>query len=158
MSVIYCKRPESQLTYRASGVSSFGLLYGHRRIGTFIPYLLHTPGNASRDTTYIIRATLSQAMQKLIPHLPTGHAFGVVGSYLPSMPITLLDVGLTLLGLFVLRVLYTWMKQRAPLPPGPKGLPLVGNIFDMPASHEWYKFAEWSQYYGTPLRVPRLTL
>lgn len=62
--------------------------------------------------------------------------------------ITQLDVALALMCLFVLKALFTRMKQRAPLPPGPKGLPLIGNIFDMPASHEWYKFAEWSQLYG----------
>lgn len=36
-----------------------------------------------------------------------------------------------------------------PLPPGPRGLPLVGNVFDMPKTHNWMKVAEWKEQYGT---------
>ena len=36
-----------------------------------------------------------------------------------------------------------------PLPPGPKKLPFLGNLFDIPTSHEWLKYAEWSKQFST---------
>jgi len=39
-------------------------------------------------------------------------------------------------------------RRRAPLPPGPKGHPLIGNIFDMPSCREWETFTEWGRKYG----------
>ncbi|KAG2119058.1 cytochrome P450 [Suillus discolor] len=39
-------------------------------------------------------------------------------------------------------------KQPAPYPPGPPGLPLVGNVLDMPQAKPWLTFMEWGQKYG----------
>ena len=39
-------------------------------------------------------------------------------------------------------------RNRASLPPGPPGLPILGNILDMMKSHPWIKYAEWSKQYG----------
>ncbi|KAF5309415.1 hypothetical protein D9619_012388 [Psilocybe cf. subviscida] len=35
-----------------------------------------------------------------------------------------------------------------PLPPGPKGYPLIGNVFGMPTSHQWLTYAKWAKVYG----------
>ena len=35
-----------------------------------------------------------------------------------------------------------------PLPPGPKGYPLIGNLFDMPVHKPWEVYDEWSMTYG----------
>ena len=35
-----------------------------------------------------------------------------------------------------------------PLPPGPKGYPLIGNLFDMPADKPWLVYDEWRKTYG----------
>ena len=39
-------------------------------------------------------------------------------------------------------------KQPAPYPPGPKGLPLVGNIFDRPSTYPWLTYTQWGRTYG----------
>jgi hypothetical protein len=49
-------------------------------------------------------------------------------------------------------------SNRAPLPPGPKGFPLVGNLNDLPPSgvfeaHHWLKFKD---LYGTISRRNRV--
>ncbi|KAH6905484.1 cytochrome P450 98A3 [Coprinopsis sp. MPI-PUGE-AT-0042] len=35
-----------------------------------------------------------------------------------------------------------------PLPPGPQGLPLVGNIFQIPSEKPWKVYKEWGKVYG----------
>ncbi|KAL5514759.1 hypothetical protein ACEPAG_2075 [Sanghuangporus baumii] len=59
--------------------------------------------------------------------------------------------------------LRSWLRRRKgraletyPLPPGPKGFPLVGNIFDMPDSDEWEKAREWGETYGGLVMVQNL--
>jgi len=41
--------------------------------------------------------------------------------------------------------------KRLPLPPGPKGWPFVGSMFDMPSSEPWITYNEWAKIYGMPL-------
>ncbi|KAJ7167245.1 cytochrome P450 [Mycena crocata] len=39
-------------------------------------------------------------------------------------------------------------NSKLPLPPGPRKLPLVGNLFSMPSSFEWKTYLTWSRRYG----------
>lgn len=35
-----------------------------------------------------------------------------------------------------------------PLPPGPKKLPFLGNLFVMPSTYAWKVWAEWGKFYS----------
>lgn len=50
---------------------------------------------------------------------------------------------------------YLRAKPSAQLPPGPRGLPLIGNLLDMPAEQEWLTFAQWGEKWGTRLPAPK---
>ncbi|KAF9890487.1 hypothetical protein FE257_005892 [Aspergillus nanangensis] len=53
----------------------------------------------------------------------------------------------SLLGLVILRLLYEYQRDRN-LPPGPRRLPLIGNIYQAPQVLPWRTFDEWSKRYG----------
>ena len=55
-------------------------------------------------------------------------------------------------GLGLIVYLYSKTKHSSlPLPPGPKKLPFLGNLFDLPKSHEWLKYAEWCKQFSAYL-------
>jgi hypothetical protein len=39
-------------------------------------------------------------------------------------------------------------SSHLPLPPGPKKLPLFGNLFGLPTKFEWETYAKWSKELG----------
>ncbi|KAF5366070.1 hypothetical protein D9757_012379 [Collybiopsis confluens] len=39
------------------------------------------------------------------------------------------------------------------LPPGPSGWPLIGNLWDIPASYEWEVYAKWGEKWGDLLSL-----
>ncbi|PSR73546.1 hypothetical protein PHLCEN_2v10465 [Hermanssonia centrifuga] len=55
------------------------------------------------------------------------------------------------LGLLVFIGLYLWSLRSAskfPVPPGPKPLPLLGNIFDLTTKELWLRVTAWAEQYG----------
>ncbi|KAF8898846.1 cytochrome P450 [Infundibulicybe gibba] len=47
---------------------------------------------------------------------------------------------------------YIWRMMRRssqlPLPPGPKGLPILGNFFDVPHEYQWLTYSQWGVTFG----------
>ena len=60
----------------------------------------------------------------------------------------LLIIPAVLLSYFVLKRLRRALQRSSLLPPGPKGFPIVGNMFDVPSVAPWKTFSEWSEVYG----------
>ncbi|PPQ74466.1 hypothetical protein CVT26_001103 [Gymnopilus dilepis] len=48
---------------------------------------------------------------------------------------------------FMLKLLTSYRRLQA-LPPGPRGFPIIGNIFQVPLKMPWFKFSEWAQEFG----------
>ncbi|PIL24645.1 cytochrome P450 [Ganoderma sinense ZZ0214-1] len=58
------------------------------------------------------------------------------------------DVVLLLVGGLIVLRLFTITRSLGPLPPGPKGLPFVGNVFEVPSTYQWLTFANWADKWG----------
>ncbi|SJL03008.1 related to cytochrome P450 CYP2 subfamily [Armillaria ostoyae] len=58
------------------------------------------------------------------------------------------DLLVVIIALVSIWGLFRRTRNDAPLPPGPRGLPLIGNLIDMPSDKEWFTFARWGKEYG----------
>jgi hypothetical protein len=61
---------------------------------------------------------------------------------------------LVLVGAYLFTKVLFSKKAKGPLPPGPRGLPFLGNIFQIP-KFQWLKYTEWQKQFGNafPLSV-----
>ncbi|GJE96490.1 cytochrome P450 [Phanerochaete sordida] len=57
-----------------------------------------------------------------------------------------------LLPLFLLGyIIASRSQKRAPYPPGPAGLPIIGNFFDIPRDYTWVKYKEVGDQHGSDI-------
>lgn len=53
------------------------------------------------------------------------------------------------LAFLVLYLVVPRFRSKGPLPPGPRGLPVIGNALDMPKDYEWEHWAKHKDLYGS---------
>ncbi|KAK0187384.1 cytochrome P450 [Armillaria mellea] len=66
---------------------------------------------------------------------------------LPLLTAIVLTVVLTIL------LIKKNLNRNGPLPPGPSGLPFLGNALDMSGPYPWLKYTEWSKQYGDVVHI-----
>ena len=64
-----------------------------------------------------------------------------------SMPSFHLIIDFIALGLFLLFARRAWIRPQ-PLPPGPKGWPIIGNILNIPKEKVHIAYMEMARKYG----------
>ncbi len=69
-----------------------------------------------------------------------------ISAFLPSLNST--DGAVLTLGSAWLLYLLLTRKEGIPHPPGPRALPLVGNMFQIPQKDEWPIYEAWAKKYG----------
>lgn len=53
-------------------------------------------------------------------------------------------------GIYLIKSIFFTTSQirPGPLPPGPKPLPLIGNLLDLPQEQEWVHWTKYAKLYG----------
>jgi hypothetical protein len=59
-----------------------------------------------------------------------------------------LSILLVFVGLFSAVLFWSRNSFKPPKPPGPRSLPLIGNVFDLTTSQFWLRATEWAKRYG----------
>lgn len=68
-----------------------------------------------------------------------------------KMPLTHFSSFLVVGVLFAVSYLLTRKRRPHNLPPGPKGIPILGNALQISLSRTWLQFTEWADKFGTPI-------
>lgn len=106
---------------------------------------------------------LSLKLYDLYKHGHSASTQGTARHYpLPSFPINLkvqagmMSLTYILATVFLAGLTFLWQRHSifrsrsrgCPLPPGPRPLPVLGNLFDIPIYYPWKKFLHWKESYG----------
>ena len=77
---------------------------------------------------------------------------------MPTLSSGWLAAAIAISSLVLLRVLSRLLGRHQRLPPGPKGWPLVGNIFDFPTTDQARAFRDLAPNYGTSPTQMRVSI
>ncbi|KAH9925317.1 cytochrome P450 [Fomitopsis serialis] len=111
-----------------------------------------------RDFSEGGRAAIYGAACLLTPSM-RADAAGTFGTYLHGLlPTYTLGQGAMFLPLILCLAAFIAYKfsrgvGRLPLPPGPRGIPLLGNALQIPTDRSWLAFAEWAKIYGPVMHL-----
>lgn len=68
-----------------------------------------------------------------------------------SMSSATIDPRLTAISVVALLASIVLFRKRRSTPPGPPGLPLLGNLFDFPKRESWKVYLEWGRQYNSDI-------
>ena len=72
---------------------------------------------------------------------------------LPDTFIAPLFLGVITCFSFIVLKKCRFSRSSKQLPPGPKPLPFLGNVLDLPKDYWWIKFSQWSKEYGDVVHI-----
>jgi hypothetical protein len=68
------------------------------------------------------------------------------------------DLLVLVFSLAVFLAIRDYRKRRGlPYPPGPRPIPLIGNLFDIPKDFSWLEYTQMSKKYGTGFFLLKVT-
>lgn len=103
----------------------------------------------------ILQAAITKIPGQYAAHLAIMYNMDVQFSGMAPKTLSKVDVVLVLifayLSLRLLRNIITSIRTGTS-PPGPPGIPLLGNAYQIPSDRQWLKFDEWTRKYGRHTR------
>jgi hypothetical protein len=73
--------------------------------------------------------------------------------------VSLVDLLVLVFSLAVFLAIRDYRRRRGlPYPPGPRPIPLIGNLFDIPKDFSWLEYTQMSKKYGTDFFLLKVTL
>ena len=66
-----------------------------------------------------------------------------------SLVLTTIDILVLVSSIAIFLAIRDYQKRQGlPYPPGPRSLPLIGNLFDVPKEFSWLTYTRLSRKYG----------
>lgn len=90
--------------------------------------------------------TLCDYHDSLLARTPPVVRAAIMQVVFPRLPLHILLLAFLVAGYLAIRIYRR--RGRPPYPPGPRPLPLVGNLFDIPKEFSWLSYAQLSKKHG----------